>query len=381
LTIPLDPLIRLGRENERLKIANADLRSMNRKLTRRGGGFAVDEMMEELRDFLVEEKQTPFNLSPKTYGKMPLLAEPPFDKDHHEYAATMWSDWHISEVVRGQDANNVNEYNSIIAANRVASIVDKTKKIITGHSCLYKMDGIWLLILGDMLNGSIHPELALTNDLTDPAATILAARLIQMGIEELKTLNLPIDVDCIVGNHPRITLKMPTKRQAHLSMDWVVYEMLSNAFAKDDQVRFNVHTSQIAMTEIYGWRYVLEHGIDVKSGGEEAFEDRLRALFDDGTYRKAAGLKGTSFDQICIGNMHKPKMLERVLVNGSLTGQNELGVSWRLKMIRAQQMLWGISPSNSRTWVYPLDVTNIKSEKPDNSFSEFTKWFMKRHGR
>jgi hypothetical protein len=61
---------------------------------------------------------------------------------------------------------------------------------------------------------------------------------------------------------------------------------------------------------------MFEHGIDVKSGGEEDFERRLRSLYDDSIYRKAAGMKGTVFDQIVIGNMHKAKYLEMTIVKG-----------------------------------------------------------------
>jgi hypothetical protein len=263
----------------------------------------------------------------------------------------------------------------------VWDVVQTTKQIVTLHQGLFKVDWFWLMLLGDMINGSIHPELALTNDLTDPAATVLAARLIQMGIEELKTLGLKIEADCIVGNHPRLTLKMPTKRIAHQSLDWVVYEIVKNYFRKDDQVKINVHTGQMGMREVYGHRYIFEHGMDVKSGGEEGFEDRVRALFDDGIYRKATGMKGTAFDMLCIGNMHKPKVLERVMVNGSLTGQNELGMSWRLKPIKAQQFLWGISEKHVRTGHWAIDVTDIRSEKSTNPFSEYAAWFMKKNGR
>jgi hypothetical protein len=70
-----------------------------------------------------------------------------------------------------------------------------------------------------MINGSIHADLAYTNDLIDPAAMILCARLMDMGIQELKTLGLPIKIKCVVGNHPRLTNNMPTKRQGHQSMD------------------------------------------------------------------------------------------------------------------------------------------------------------------
>jgi hypothetical protein len=380
LTAPLEPEVVLGRKLERTLIENANLRSMNKKLMR-GGGFDMASFVQEFTDVLKEEKQKPFVFNPLQVKKQDARSVPPVSKDHFEFATCVWSDWHISEVVRYEDANQVNAYNSLIAANRIAELVHKTKTIIRLHEAMYPIKELWIPILGDMINGSIHPELLLTNDLSDPAATILCARLLQMALLDMRSLGIPIKVDCIVGNHPRMMAKMPTKIQAHVSFDWIIYEMLADYFKGDKLIQINVHTGQIAIVEKLGWRYVIEHGIDVRNGHEEEFEDRIRALFDDPVYRASTGLTGTAFDTIVIGNLHKPAFLERTIKNGSLTGQNELGQSWRLKPIKAQQLMFGISKSHLRTWQYPVDVTSIISEKTGNAYSDFTKIFMKRHGR
>ena len=330
---------------------------------------------------LEQHKNHPLLSRPRKYKTPKVTAPSVFSKTHSEEAIKVWSDWHISEVVSEQDTHGFNAYNSVIASNRVWEDVDKTKRILTAHRALYPIKKLHLLILGDMINGSIHPELMLTNDLLDIPAAILASRLICMGIDELKTLGMPIEVVCVVGNHPRTTVKMPTKRQAHLSYDYTIYENVKNYFRNDDQVDIYVETGQIGHKDILGHRYIYEHGIDVPHMKEEALEDRIRALFDDPLYRNATGHQGASFEQIVIGNMHRPKFLERTVVNGSLVGQNELGVSWRLKPIRAQQMLWGVSEDLPRTWQYAIDVTANKSTKVNNPFSEFTDYYMKLNRR
>jgi hypothetical protein len=383
VTKPLDPLEKALRENERLKIDNGQLRAINKKLLRRGGGYAVDDAVDTLREFLATEPSLPVSSPSKIVipKKPKVKTETPFT--HYEHAVTAWSDWHISERIRAVDSMGINEYNSVIAANRFWRVIYKTKKILFNHMAMYPIKKLHIFALGDMINGSIHHELSMTNDLFDPAAVVLAARMMQMGIEELKTLGIPIQVECIVGNHPRITAKMPTKRIAHLSLDWAVYEIVANYFRNDDQVTINVHTGPMEAVDILGWRYLIEHGIDVKSGGEENLEDRIRGLLDDATYRQAVGLSGPSFDQIVIGNMHKIKSLERVRVNGCLTGQNELGVSWRLKTIKAMQWLWGVSEEHVSTFEYKLDVTPIRDSKKDrnNPFGEYTADYMRKHSR
>jgi hypothetical protein len=369
---PLPPLVKAERELERLKLDNARLRSINKKLLRRGGGY--DEFIDEFKQILEEDTKFSF----KTRNNVRLIQ--PHEPNHEEIAVAACSDLHLTENVRVDDANGINIYNSVIAANRLWEHRCKLLSILARHMAMYKLKYLWVPILGDMINGTIHPEQVYTNDLTDPAAVVLGARLLYMFIQELKGLGLPIQIDCIHGNHPRLTHKMPTKKQAHTNLDWLMYEYLADKIDRDDQVQMTVHTGQMASRKLYDWTYRFEHGIDVKSGGEENFEDRVRAIFDDPTYRQATGATGPSFDQIVVGNMHKPKFLERTIVNGSYIGQNELGQSWRLKPIRAQQLCWGISKKHVRTWNYAIDLTHVRSDKATNPFSEYTAWFLKRHG-
>ena len=356
------------------------VRAMNRKLLR-AGGLNVDAVIEEFEAIIEAESKQKAIVTPTQYARIKPKEKLPLKPGHSEIAAAAWSDWHLSECVRNEDSNGVNAYDSIIAANRVWELVQTQKQLFTIHKSLYNFDYIWIAILGDMINGSIHEELRLTNDLSDPAATILCARLLKLALLEIRQLGVPIRVDCVVGNHPRMTAKMPTKMQAQTSYDWLIYEMLADFFKDDKLVKINVHTSQLAIVEHYGWRYVVEHGIEWKNGAEESMEDRIRAVFDDPVYRQATGLEGASLDQVLIGNLHKPAFLERTIKNGSLTGQNELGQGWRLKPIPAQQCVWGISRKHVRTWQYQIDLTSIKDGNGDNPFVEYARGYMARHGR
>lgn len=368
---PLDPMTKLARENERLRIDNSNVRSLNKKLLRRGGGY--DGFIEELKEVLVGDVGFKYKAAPVQAPKEVV------DKAHEEIACVAVSDLHLSEVVSLEDSNGINIYNSVIAANRLWEHCQKVKSILRRHMAVYTLKKIWSPLLGDIINGTIHAEMLITNDLTNEGAVVLGCRLLHMFYEELKSLGLPIEIDAIIGNHPRTTIKMPTKRAATTNYDWVTYESLGDKFAKDDQVGMTIHTSQIGMKKIYGFNFLFEHGIGVQSGKEEDFEDRIRALFDDPTYRAATGYTGAAFDQLIIGNMHKSKFLERTIVNGAYTGQNELGQSWRLKPIKAIQQMWGVSKKHARTWQYSVDLTGVRSQNADNPMSSYAKWFLKRY--
>lgn len=341
--------------------------------------MSFETVIDEFRTFLTEERPEVFPYKPKVYPKLPKSKQLVFDADHSEIATLILSDWHGSETVRYEESNGVNRYNSRVMANRVWAVIDKFKRIVRGHQAMYNVDRIWVMVLGDMIHGSIHPENILTNDLLDVPAAILVARLLIMAFEELKTLGIPIDADCTVGNHPRLLVKMPTKRQAHTSFDWIIYVMLADHFAKDPQVNVTVHTGQFGIVEKLGHRVIVEHGYGAT--GQQDMVARVRAMFDSPVYRNATGMTGTSIDFLAIGDKHRAQLGEGYIVNGCLSGSNELGTAWRLSPIGAIQQMFGISKKQIPTFTYPLDVSSVQSEGRDNSFSEYAHSFMELHGR
>lgn len=381
MTAPLSQAVKDARLIERLQLDNTRLRGLNRTLSR-NQGMAFEQVVDQFKEFLdSDESFEKFVITPTHYPKHKSLTKSVFDKDHTEIAALVFSDPHLSETIRFEDTNGINKYGSVITANRMFRIFDAFKRILRGHQTMYAIDKIWLLLLGDMISGSIHEELILTNDLLDIPAAVLMARLLIMAIHELKTLGLPIEIDATVGNHARTLVKMPAKRQAQLSFDWMIYVMVQQAFQNDRQVKIRVHTGQFGMVQQYGHRVVFEHGYGAKNGDEVNVEKRIRAMFDSPIYRKATGLKGTSLDYVILADKHQFKFGERWMVNGCLSGSNEYGMANRFEPIGALQGMFGISRKRIPSWVYPLDATSIVSDSVDNSFSECAKAFMKEHGR
>lgn len=364
-----------------MKEENTQLRSLKNTLLTKSG-LTFETAIDCLKEFLTEElKRKPFNVNfyPKSKPKPPT--KPIFDSKHEETACLVLSDWHLGETVQPLEINGMNKHNTVILSNKLYDIVKKFITIIRGHQIMYNISNIWIPVIGDMISGSIHPELILTNDLLDIPATILASRLIILCINEIKTLGIPIKLDCVVGNHPRTSLKMPTKQQAHTNYDWLVYTMVQDYFRDDKLVEVNVHLSQFAIVECYSHRIIIEHGYGVKSAQVSKLPASIRGIFDSHIYREATGLVGTALDYVIIGDKHQYEIGNGYMVNGTLVGSSELTTSWRLAPLPSSQMMFGLSKSHIPTYVYPLDVTTMILEEGTNPFSKYTKEFMKIHGR
>lgn len=364
---------------ERLSLDNARLRSMNRILAGKNSVLPVENAFEEFKRWMVNEAPNSFEFAVKKYPA-PKVKTSVFDASHEEIAALVLSDWHGGETITFEETNGLNKYSSLVMANRAWAIIDKFKRIVRGHQAMYRVSKIWLGLLGDFIHGSIHPENILTNDLLDVPSAMLVSRILTMAIEEIKSLGLPIEIDCVVGNHPRIGLvKMPVKKQAETSFDWVIYKMLEQKYEDDPQVTIRIHMGQFGIVNLFDHRVVVEHGY--KASGNEDMVTKVRTMFDSPVYRNATGMSGTTVSYIVIGDRHRAKTGEGYMVNGCLSGSNELGVSWRLSPIGAIQQMFGVSNKKIPTWVYPLDTAEIVSEESENSFSAYAQKFMAAHGR
>jgi predicted phosphodiesterase len=358
---------------EKLTYENAELRGLNKKLLRRGG-FAVDAVIDDLKKTL--KASPPFSVKVE---KIPAIKR---DTQHSEIAALILSDWHISEVIDEKETNGINKYNSIIAANRVNQVVQSVKSIINFHTQAYKIEKLWIPILGDTVSGDHVIDLQMTNDLDSTAATILASRLFILAIIELKELGIPIEITCIAGNHGRLSTKLPTKRMAYDTLDYIVFEILALYFEKDPQVKITIHPGYMVSVKQFGHKYILMHGVDRSPNKLHELENVVTSMFDSQQYRDAFGETKQSYDYILAGHLHQTHIKSKLIVNSCLGGFSELGVAWKLPpLIDAFQTIFGISSKHPKTWLYTLEVADIRSEKAENNFSIYAKDFMDKHGR
>jgi hypothetical protein len=301
-----DDLLYTVRQLDRARRENNRIKKINSKVVQSCN--TQEDFLQSLREIVEKEK------SFGTRGNFKqAVAKGATSKA--ETACFAVSDLHLTEKVSKIETNGINVFNTMIAANKLWQYVQSFKDVLDIQSKAFKIEKLVSFLLGDMISGTIHPEQVTTNELSDPAAVVLASRLLSIFYREIASFGIPLCIEAVHGNHPRMTPKMPTKKQAHTNLDWLIYEMLKSDLAKDG-IELNIHTSQIGMTKIYKHNYIFEHGISVANGAEEAFEDKIRAMFDDPAYRAATGHTGASFDHIVIGNMHKPKFLERTIVNG-----------------------------------------------------------------
>ena len=357
---------------------------MTRRLAQNHAGF--DDLLRNIGEFT--DKFGDFSLpKKKTVPRKPVLL-PPVTSDHTEDAVLLLSDTHFGDKIRKEDTSGFQEFDLEIAGNRLGYLVDKTKEVLTLHRTMYPIDTLHIWFGGDIGNGELH-DTALSNELNIIEQVHFSYHMLKFAVEDLLTLTEPrpnnglvvvkkLNLLFTVGNHMRLDEKMPYKLQSRRTFDWLIYQMLIDRFKNNPNVNIKTDVSPFIFENIRGHRHLFCHGMQVgyKNSPDQQgksvsrFMVLARALFDSPQWRKENNLEGETFSRACIGDIHVPVSFPRFISNGSLNGQNELGVNWQLEPIPAGMQLFGVADKHQETWKYFLDCTDIQRQNP-NAYAEF----------
>lgn len=386
---------KLRSQLEKTKLALSSERSMATRLAQNHSGF--DDLLANIKEFV--DVLGDFQLPKENIEHARPLITPAVADGHTEDAVLLLSDTHFGDRIRREDTSGFPEYDLVISGNRMGYIIRQAKQVLTLHRAMYPIKKLYIWIGGDIGNGDLH-DAPKSNELFTPAQVHFSYHMLKFGIEDLLTLTVPdaqgnVVVEQIVllftvGNHMRMDEKMPSKLQAQRTLDWLIYQFIIERFNNNPKVSIRADMSPYIFENIRGHRHLFAHGMQVgyrnspdaqcKSMGQ--FIDRVRALFDSPEWRRKNRLQGETFARCCIGDIHVPVSFPRLKSNGSLNGQNELGVNWTLEPIPAGQQLFGVTEKHVETFAYFLECSQVQKEKHDfNTYGIFAKEYADRIGR
>ncbi len=391
--------VKLQKENKRLRIQLTSEKRYREQLTASTAG--TDEAMTQIRELAMELGQFKLPTTQITHFTQPPT-KLPINENHSEDAVMLLSDWHCGDVIRPGDTSGFPEYDLPICGNRLGYVIEKAKQILTMHRAMYPIKKLYVWFGGDMGNGDLH-DAPVSNALFIGPQVDFTFKMAKFAIEDLLALTVPDPITGIrvieemvllftCGNHMReSTAKyMPLKYQSQRTFDWLIYQMLITWFKDTPRVTVKEGMSPYIFEEIRGHRHLFAHGMqvgyrnspDAQCKSMDAFLKQVRSLFDSPEFRRKNGLDGATFARACIGDIHVPVSFPRLKSNGSLNGQNELGVNWGLEPIPAGQQLFGVTEKHLETFAYMIECTHVQKTNTDfNNYGEYALEYEHQFGR
>lgn len=272
---------------------------------------------------------------------------------HRGIPTMIWSDWHRAEIVRPEEIDGLNKFNSEVHDARVKKLIDRTIDLCTNHMGRAKTTypGAVVMLGGDFINGDIHEELQVNSDRTTQQNINELTDVLAAGIDCMATRFGRVFCPAVVGNHGRATRKPRMKGRVYTSHEWNIYVNLERHFRRSKHVSFLVPAGADAYFPVVGTRYLLTHGdsLGVKGGDGiiGAIGPIMRGSIKVGN---AESQVGRDIDCLVMGHWHQPLWLPGVVVNNALKGYDEYAkLQLRAPYSRPSQLLWFTHPEHGIT--------------------------------
>lgn len=266
----------------------------------------------------------------------------------HGVPSLLLSDFHWMEKVNPDEIFGVNEYNHRVAIERLKKVIDKTIYLLKdklNSSAAIPYPGIVVMLGGDMVSGTIHQELEITNEAGPMVMMVDCADHIAAGLRKLSEHFPLVYVVGVPGNHGRLNMKPMAKLNAVYNCDWGIYQLLErflHDLVAEGKVVFNCPAARDLTFHVEGHPYRLTHG-DQFRGGDGIIGPLGPITRGDVKKRTMAMTLPTDaqdYKTLVLGHFHQLHMLHSRIINGSLKGYDEYALSNNFSWEPAQQALW-----------------------------------------
>lgn len=331
-------LLRIKSMENRIKQQNKELDSLTNQAS-------------SLQDFFDEMR---VGLSVLPIVKQIPMAKISGDVKHEESANLLLSDHHINRVVNKNEMEGYAEFNFDIWANRYWYLIHRFLRVVKIERKGAVIKRLYIDFLGDMFNDIFRRENIASNEFPAGMAVLMGSHVIAQGIAILARHFDVIEINGIVGNESRMTVKKES-RFRYDNQDFMMYQIISLYLAeymKAGRVKFSIPLSPEVVVIKEGWKFLLTHGDTIKSWAgipyyginrQDATQQKLR--------RKFAG-----YDFWELAHFHTPTMLEwKLMVNGALVGADGYAKNTLHLFSEPSQLTFGLHPKYGITWIRKID--------------------------
>ena len=252
---------------------------------------------------------------------------------------TPLSDTHVGEHVIKEQVRGLNEYNFDIFNKRMYGWANQILKHATYKRSTFDVDKLIMPMLGDMISGDIHEELARSNLANCMEQMIRGASIIAQALMFLAPHFSEIEVPCVVGNHGRMTRKPPMKDK-YMDWDYMLYQWISAFCKNQENLKFHIPKSFLTTFKVHDKVVLIMHGDSISGAGSSGSITgaiaKLRSVFQ---YRKALQREieeamdddaEIEFDSVMIGHFHRIDEIDigtgELHICGTMKGPDEFAL-------------------------------------------------------
>jgi hypothetical protein len=266
----------------------------------------------------------------------------------------MLSDLHLDEVVDPAEMDGLNAFDRDIAHARLERTVNKTVDYLRRYTAGATLNGIVVALLGDIITGAIHEELAKTNESPVPDTIVHWVPALASALTYLADELGQVFVPCVDGNHDRLGKRIQYKQRALESFAWIIYHWLADTLRDDDRITFSISAAPEQIVPVYDTRFLLAHGDAPRGGGGIGgiWPPIVRWVTKK---HDTLASQGRPFEYALIGHWHQEVWGANFVINGALKGYDEYARGNAFRFEPPKQCLFLVTPErgvSTRTAIF-----------------------------
>jgi hypothetical protein len=226
------------------------------------------------------------------------------------------TDTHVGDNVEADQMVGLNAYNIDIFNKRLHGWANQLLKLVELRRNSVEVEELVIPMLGDMISGDIHDELARTNNDHNMGQMIRGANLIAQALLFLAPHFKKVRVPCVVGNHGRMTRKPPMKNK-YMDWDYMLYQWVATFCKKQKNIEFHIPKSFMTTVKVQNRNILLSHGDFINGAGSgtaiskginnmrNVLQFRKGLQEEIGNLRNEYAALPDYFDSVLIGHFHR----------------------------------------------------------------------------
>jgi len=286
----------------------------------------------------------------------PTVAKRPFSirttkKSKSEATAiALASDWHCEERVTKAQTNGLNEFNLKIFAKRTQTYFQNVLRLVRKERQNAEVKRLVFAVLGDMISGSIHADIAENTQLGVMDAVALAQDTLASGIDYWLKQQSDLNIVVVMtdDNHSRVTKQQRVATSHANSLAWLMGHSLQREFKNEPRVSFVRERAYHTYLKIHDTVVRFHHGHAIRyQGGVGGITIPVNKAI-------AAWNKARRADLDCFGHFHQLFNGANFSANGSLIGWNPFAISIKADYQAPQQSFLLIDSKRGRSGTFPI---------------------------
>ena len=253
------------------------------------------------------------------------------------------TDTHVGEQVYSPQVMNINQYNYELFNRRLSGWTQQVLSLADYRRNICQIDELVVPMLGDMISGDIHDELARTNMDNCMMQMLTTAHLISQALMTLAPQFKTIKVPCVVGNHGRMTRKPPMKDK-YMDWDYLAYQWMAAFCKNQSNITFEIPKSFAHTITVANRNILLFHGDAISGGGSSAAISKMisnmRGVLQfkqalENTIMEHDGVLPGQFSDVLMGHFHRVDVYDIGTGAAYICGTMKGGDEFALQRIQA----------------------------------------------